>query len=131
MSRTYISRTVGALIVAFGLMIGLFTQYATAQVAMNTPESQIQASTDATDSSKGSVSAPSSSAQVGTAAACGWSAPYYRHCGGERWILIRVEFSYGWHGTADTWVTWGYTDLAWQYRNHAGSITSAYCVLRC
>jgi hypothetical protein len=131
MDRTNIGRLTVTLVVFFGLMTGLFAQSASAQAAMTAGGSQIQAGNQVADASKDGVGSPSSAGEIGTAAACGWSAPYYRHCGGERWILVRVVFSYGWHGTADTWVTWGSTDLGWQYRNHAGSITSAYCVLRC
>ena len=122
MSNPTIRRITTAIVISISIVLSLFASTATAQTAMNKPNSQVQDRGD-----PGVINTRPSSGQFGVTAACGWNSPIYRHCGGNQFVLIRVDFAWSWD-TADIWVTWGQTDLVWRYKRQ---IDNAWCIQNC
>ena len=133
MKRSYIGRVVGALVVACGMSLGLLTGTASAQVIDSAPRVPAgigqpdQAQTQGSASSYGvGTRAEATSTRLG-ALACGWQRPVYWHCGGNQFVLVRVDFAWSWDET-DIWVTRGGTDLE---RRFGRPISNAWCVQNC
>jgi hypothetical protein len=144
MSHSYFRQVASTLVVAFGLLLGLLAGTASAQVIDSAPRAPAgigqsdQAQTQGSASSYGvrpqgsassygvGTSGKSTSAELG-ASACGWQRPVYWHCGGNQFVLVRVDFAWSWD-TTDIWVTRGGTDLE---RRFGRSIDFAWCVQNC
>lgn len=144
MNRSYSGRVVAALVVAVGLMVGLFAQAASAQVIDRGPAPHIQAGQPGQARPDGSASSygggTTQAAQgVSTTASCGYWQTWqngaltsnYTHCGNSS-IQIRVKFGTWWPDSADTWVGPGTTNLSdhwisWGKR----PVTGAWCISRC
>lgn len=141
MNRSYLGRVVGAVVVAFGLMIGLFAQSASAQVIDSIPGAQIQAGQAAQVRPQGSASSyragGATQADTGfSATACGYwesrGTSYYTHCGNYG-IQIRVESGNWWRSyETDMWVMAGQTTLTghWELWGK-GEVNYAWCISRC
>src|SRR2546428_13706746 len=87
MNRSSSGRAAGALVVALGLLLGMFASNASAQVALAEPGAQIQLSRANSGSTDGVASTAAGVGEAGTMAErCGWyvkgdGTSMYKHCG--------------------------------------------------
>lgn len=124
MTRLFVTRLLGVLVLATGLAVSTFAATASAAPTTGTSAPSAIVVTSGVSTEDATIQADP----------CGFFTrpfeAFYNHCG-SNWIIIRVNFWYGASYT-DIWVGPGTTNLTTHRQlQEGGFITNAWCITNC